>query len=356
MAKTVIVSGAGVSAHAKVPIMNSFLDRAEELYWNSPDSPDLAKFKQVFEVMSSLQLIQSKAQFDLKNIESVFAAIEFAKLINAQNEFDVDLNELSNSINTLIVKTIELTSEFVIQEYKVTATHPYPEFVELVIRYKKKDQRNTIAIITFNYDVVLDLAIVGKEYFCDYGLDTYKATPSIPILKLHGSINWGKCPKCNSINPWPIDEYVRTKESAIINERTNRIKIRPGTAISVRICPTCNYALENRPFIVPPTWNKTQYHMAISDVWSNAAAHLREAENVFVVGYSLPDTDYFFRYLYSIGTMGKTRLKNFIVCNPDRSVDNKFQSMLGQQAVDRYRFVKEQFSAALAIMRTILGL
>jgi hypothetical protein len=37
-------------------------------------------------------------------------------------------------------------------------------------------------------------------------------------------------------------------------------------------------------------------HTGLSSVWRAAATHLAEAENVFIIGYSLPDTDEFFRY------------------------------------------------------------
>jgi hypothetical protein len=38
-------------------------------------------------------------------------------------------------------------------------------------------------------------------------------------------------------------------------------------------------------------------------VWRTAAQHLSEAEHIFIIGYSLPETDQFFRYLYGLGTV-----------------------------------------------------
>ena len=54
--------------------------------------------------------------------------------------------------------------------------------------------------------------------------------------------------------------------------------------------------------IVPPTWNKTEYHSNLSHVWHEAAVELGSARNIYVFGYSLPETDSFFRYLFALGT------------------------------------------------------
>ena len=43
------------------------------------------------------------------------------------------------------------------------------------------------------------------------------------------------------------------------------------------------------------------------------ATVLSEAENIFVCGYSLPATDAFFHLLFALGSVGNTRLRNFVV-------------------------------------------
>jgi hypothetical protein len=303
-----------------------------------------------------MQLIHSKAQFDLVNIESVFAAIELGKLMNVNFNLNVDLDTISDSVNFLIYKTIELKTKFYVVDLKLVIPHPYDNFLKLVKNYVAKSGYSDIAIITFNYDVALDCALELNNFNCSYGLPTYLASPSVALLKLHGSINWGICPKCESIIPWPMHEYLGTFKSqwSYIDTKGKPIIISPGSNISYIQCRRCNCKVANRPFIVPPTWNKTQYHSKISEVWSQAANHLSEAENIFIIGYSLPDTDYFFHYLYALGTMGKSRLKEFWVCNPDSQVDKKFQGILGQQARDRYRFLDEKFDMAINIIRQTL--
>ncbi len=107
--------------------------------------------------------------------------------------------------------------------------------------------------------------------------------------------------------------------------------------------------MQNDPVIVPPTWNKTQHYHQISPVWRRAAQHLSEAEVIVVFGYSLPETDQFFRYLYAWGTVGDAILKCFLVVDPDPSgqVVSRFQSLLGPGAKNRFIHIKKKFGEAL---------
>ena len=84
----------------------------------------------------------------------------------------------------------------------------------------------------------------------------------------------------------------------------------------------CDVPRSRDPVIVPPTWNKTQYHHEIAAVWQNTARHLSEAENIFVVGYSLPERDQFFRYLFALGTVGDALVRRFWVFDPDQTINN----------------------------------
>ena len=103
------------------------------------------------------------------------------------------------------------------------------------------------------------------------------------------------------------------------------------------------------PVLVPPTWNKTEYHRNLSDVWSRAAAELGKAENIFIIGYSLPETDTFFKYLYALGSVGANPLKRIWVFNPDSTglVQKRFHDLLGPAAAARFKYFEKTFQEAL---------
>ena len=106
------------------------------------------------------------------------------------------------------------------------------------------------------------------------------------------------------------------------------------------------------PVLVPPTWNKTEHHSALSSVWNRAARELGEAENIFVIGYSLPLSDAFFRYLYALGAVGEATLKRFWVFNPDNSgeVGDRFVKLLGPGARERFDYYEKTFEQAIPII------
>ena len=89
------------------------------------------------------------------------------------------------------------------------------------------------------------------------------------------------------------------------------------------------------PMIIPPTASKVGLHRELSNVWGRAATRLAEANNIFVVGYSWPQTDHFFQQLYALGTVGRTILSRFWVFDINPSVRQRFHDeLLGQQARD----------------------
>jgi hypothetical protein len=91
-------------------------------------------------------------------------------------------------------------------------------------------------------------------------------------------------------------------------------------------------------YVVPPTWNESQYHAELESVWAAAARELSSAANIVVCGYSLPQSDHFFRQLYALGTISDQRLRNFLVFDPDEDVKKRFISLLGQAAIERFDY------------------
>ncbi len=64
---------------------------------------------------------------------------------------------------------------------------------------------------------------------------------------------------------------------------------------------------------------------------------LADAENVFVIGYSLPPSDHFFPLLFGLGTVGAAPLRRFWVFDPDSNLSKKFERLLGPGALQRFR-------------------
>ncbi|MCX6641568.1 MAG: hypothetical protein NTW14_13970 [bacterium] len=107
------------------------------------------------------------------------------------------------------------------------------------------------------------------------------------------------------------------------------------------------------PEIIPPTWNKGQNLNSPVKVWKQAAKELSEAKEIIVIGYSLPESDLFFRYLFALGTDSTTRIERFIVCNPDIKVKEKFEKIIGRGIESRFEFYPFKMGVAINCFRGI---
>lgn len=344
--KTVFIFGAGAARQAGAPLMSDFIDKAEELYRGGQPGVREAtdEFIDVFKAISDLRAIHQKAYLNLDNFEILFGAIEMAnltgKLASRSRE---SIAELRKSIITLIVKTLEYSILFPVINGKITPPPPYGDFARMLVDVNKEKMRQTgnrpkLSFLTFNYDLALDYTLhymEGWGHF-DYCLSEEADTEKYPLLKLHGSINWGVCPECNKIISFDFDD-LHYRQNYLDNVPSIQFKL--GTDITQK--QHHGRPLNHPPVLVPPTWNKTGYHEELAHVWSKASRELEEAENIFVIGYSLPETDSFFRYLYALGSESETRIKRFWVFNPDPdgTVKSRFDALIGQGIENRYKFI-----------------
>jgi NAD-dependent SIR2 family protein deacetylase len=204
-------------------------------------------------------------------------------------------------------------------------------------------------MVTFNYDVALDYALHDAGMPVNYALSDVGPQERLALLKLHGSLNWARCIGCEKVVPWTLEKVLRAlpwRRVSTVGARWETLEV--GSQIA-KFEHCKGKKVEPEPEIVPPTWNKAEHHKALSSVWARAAKELGEAESIFVIGYSLPPSDFFFRYLYALGSVGETTLRHFWVFNPDASgdVEKRFKKLLGPGARQRFRYFPETFSESI---------
>ena len=144
------------------------------------------------------------------------------------------------------------------------------------------------------------------------------------LYKLHGSTTWYKAQSESTFDPI----YCLTLQE-LINDPTNR-----------------KFVGDKRRFIVPPVYDKSSLlnHESIRSLWSQAnQIALRSADNIYVVGYSLPDTDAAMNLLLWEGSRSDTnqgaRRKSLYVVDVNRKVGHRFRNKLG-----RYYDVNDTYS------------
>jgi len=363
MSKTVFILGAGASKDSGAPLMNEFLDRARKLYGSGECNEKFKEdFECVFRAVSNLQRIHSKSDLNIFNIEDVFATFEMAKLIHKfpGDEFinESDFDSLIKSLKRVIYITLDKSTPLKVEnpERYPPASGSYERFAGLVRTISEKE--NSIpTIITFNYDLAIDYALHRHGFPINYYLPINKNQENeINLIKLHGSLNWFECKDKKDIIPYEINEEkipISNFQSFSVGENYcfnifDKIK---DNKISYK---EINYNVKLDPFIIPPTWNKSIYHQELSRIWNQAAVDLSIAENIYIIGYSLPVTDSFFRYLYALGSEGENVIERFWVFNPDeKNVKPRFEEFIGIGIKDRFRFKPITFYETVLLLRDI---
>jgi hypothetical protein len=333
LSELVFILGAGASAHTGAPVMSTFLDEAARIERMGRCNDVSAQFRLVFKAMSRLAAVHSKSDLDQTNIETLMGVSEMASLLQVCPGLEAtEIEHLGRAIRTLIHVTLRETVNFGERRDRLPFSLGYGRLVNLLRSNQHWIQRTSF--ITFNYDVALDYTLINGGFKPAYHLHE-SGVEGVPLLKLHGSINWRECDDCkgcigylpctapnfgDSHNHWPA-QFIR------------------GT------CALCQQSLnpELDPVLVPPTWRKGEYHHALKHVWTAAARHLAEARHIVVIGYSLPESDAFFRYLLALGTYGDTLLENFWVIDTNKQVLKRFADLLGKGARRRYEPIKGAF-------------
>ena len=350
MSETIFILGAGASQHTGAPMMMNFLDVAHDLRRKRiiADGPVGDAFDVVIRGRAALNSVYAKASIDSDNLESVFGAFEMAELFGQFPTFQTaDLGKLSAAMRTVIVETLEQTITYPVAagERRPRPTQLYGSFAELIT--DMSDRGQSVSVLTFNYDIALDVALWTTGRLIDYCLIADDPYPGhrerLDVMKLHGSVNWTVCPKCG-VQAFPIDAFVRD------HFRSGDARAHLAFREPLDMFHSCEaFVRGNGAVIVPPTWNKFRGHQQIVNVWQRAAKHLQEARNILVIGYSLPPSDQFFRYLYGLGTVSDARIQRFWVFDIEprdkpNGVEFRFRELLGAVVRPRFRYDPRGFN------------
>lgn len=332
----VFILGAGASAPAGAPTMVDFIDRAEDLQHTGRLGDDDEHFSTFFKGRAALQAVYAKAMIDIDNLESLFVAFEIAKLLRRFPGLQLDdVDALLPATRRVISRTLEESILYpVVAEGKI---HPHVSCDGLAQRVQQlRNEGHSVSIITFNYDYSLDYALAWQRIPVDYCLDSDRDHTALPLLKMHGSLSWRRTQNdailIHAFHPMTIAGIAPD----LYHESQNSCRIR---------CQDFFEAAATEPVLVPPTWNKLQSQMEIQPVWQKAAELLSGADTIVVAGYSLPETDHFFRYLYALGVSSSVRLRRLWVFDkyPTDALYARYRRMFGPLVVQKFQVFEGDF-------------
>jgi hypothetical protein len=190
---------------------------------------------------------------------------------------------------------------------RTTRSHSKCKFkpVEDFLQKVKEEQSS---IIIFNWDLLIEIAAQDLGFRVSYSTDT--TSSEIRIAKPHGSLNLAEVKE---------KQYERMKSS--INVHSLDIEWKQGEILVVRACDPLDvehriiHPFENALFVAP-TARKSYSSKWIQLQWHRALDIVRKAQEIIVIGYSLPNNDIRPRILMRLAEFSRHEEIRFKLVDP----------------------------------------
>jgi len=281
MELVVYVLGAGFSAPLGLPVMGNFLTKSKDLFAQDPER--YAHFKDLFAEFDRLAKVKNFFKTDLFNIEEILSLLEMLEDLGGsalERSFEAYLCDVVEALTPVPQaypgnlpenwhgflfrgpEPLPYYGYFVLSLFNMRVTRPRD-----TLQFSVSDTANRrYAVVSLNYDAVLELqaAFIGERYGYPLAFVSDAAGEGVPLAKLHGSV-------------------------------TDRR-------------------------VIPPTWKKRLDTAEIERAWSLAHDLLASANHVRIVGYSLPESDTYVKYLFRAAALKSMNLKTFDVLTLDDRV------------------------------------
>jgi NAD-dependent SIR2 family protein deacetylase len=315
--RIVYVLGAGASYDAGGPLIRDFFSNMSERsanvhsqYFEGDDK--YSKLKAIYQDWAKTNANP--------NIEGFFKNVEFNVSIGKAFRDPRDDSAIESAI---LKRWLEwYIAAFVRNSVAFQRNPPkyYGEFAKTLKGWGKR-----YSIVTFNYDLVFEKAIMREFGTLDYkiGVTDVSYSTGIPFVKLHGALNWLWCPKCGRIE---IHDQP-------VGQKYNR----------VACLKKCGGYKER--LMVPPNPGKEKYVEILSRLWKKADKLLSEADSIVIVGYSLPEIDVTARELLA-GPVRK--VSNFDIVNNNLNALNSVSDRLGRKVYTHMPRTFRDYVAAIS--------
>jgi hypothetical protein len=329
MTDNVIILGAGASVDAGIPVLANFVERMWEFAitgkQNGQELSDEDKtiFTEAMKVRYELDGYHGRAAFDDRNIEDILSILSF-NLIGGKKSDQEKLNWFMKAITRTIELTCTVKHNGRLNQIQGDGPEIYRDFWNKLFERFENAPISFPTIISFNYDLVLERSLfqqlvgvrynrynelfhfggIQLKYHCGFSNDlTYEAQYAEYGQFAKDRQNGMILEESNNSVPKNLLEIELLKLHGSLNFSTDK---------NEKFIPT-NVA--NKPHILPPIINKWAGKNEES-MWSTGLKRLRDAKNVIIVGYSLPQTDIYMQYFLRAGIGPNLNINKIIVFNP----------------------------------------
>lgn len=325
--RVVYLLGAGFSAPLGIPTMSEFIRRSRQL--KREERLELSYFDDVFKEMTSVDGVGKYFKGEPFNLEDTLSILEMSRGLDGGKSFKLFTRYICDVIT-------RCTPKFQSPDLKTARGNWDTEFVStgigevnrfacfvasllgIALQGRNIDLDGSIrqeieveqpkqrvadyAVVTLNYDMVLDniLAVIrnaqsdhtAPQVISYQGVSLQPTT--LPIVKVHGSVHDGS--------------------------------------------------------VIPPTFNKGLYLKELPPAWGEAFDLLKQANEIRIIGYSLPRSDAYIQYILKSAIIQTQELEEIdVIClDPDKSVRERYDSFI---SYPNYRFFDRNTTDYLATVQ-----
>ena len=254
---------------------------------------------------------------DQPTVTDILSVIDYSLATETALPFDgtdgsiFDMHEVRRALEHCIIELIDRTSEIVTKSHDDSLRRISNAVAEW-------SETNTVTLISTNYDTIFDRCWYTMEFEHEYddcpvpdtdlgtpfrtrfgtsgNLVTRNTTARKRLYKLHGSLNWLKCPACEHLYVAPVQECLSQ-----FAEQTYGI-------LELNDCH-CGHA-PLRPLIVSPSYVRDVRDTSIREIWRSAQEALRLSDVWIFAGYSLPAEDVAIRSLINRAHMSVSDVRS----------------------------------------------
>jgi hypothetical protein len=297
MDKVVYILGAGFSAPLGIPVMGNFLFKSKDLYFS--DETKFPHFSEVFDTIKELSVAKNYYQSDLFNIEEILSILEMKEFLEGHKLKDEFIQYIRDVITNYTPELPNLNQsragnweDFL---FGSNAKYPlYGYFISAVIRLMYQRELSDSAKTSRAYDF------------------TANTNPHSQTKYAILSLNYDLVPE--TVNNFISSNYISKSDISFEKKEYD---------------PTWNkchliklHGCVDDGSIVPPTWAKGT-HQGIIPIWKNAYRILQDATHIRFIGYSLPTSDSYLKYLLKAAVIDTPHLKSIDVITLDKDNEAK---------------------------------
>lgn len=321
----VFILGAGSSAAYGLPVMNRFMDKARRLYFQmkrkSPNSWILDSYRELLNFSERCRASSWAFRRNWENMEELYTEADLLRLSASSEKERQEAKARCDDIGWTIWDVYRQCDVSAFENGFRIAFPKVCEKIEAAQFYP--------AIITTNYDCLCEWAVLDNGR--DFAYPGFEICPNkeatattanpvsfaeirehnkVPIIKLHGSVNWFSV---SSNGYWhaprgfkPLAEQNQPAETIAKNIA--------GETIAKNIIEQRAWVKEYlTPEIIPPMLGKSSASPVIGQQWNAAIEAIGAARQIWVVGYSFPQTDTFMTRLLTEGLLRNSQLEKFVI-------------------------------------------